>query len=62
MTADDREDFLRDLAKRAEVVQVAPSDLDESEDVADHIEPTLVVVLDGHDAEQFLSLTGIRIE
>lgn len=59
MTADE---FLRDLAKRVEVVQVAPIDLDEAEDPAEHMEPTLVIVIDPYDAEEFLSLTGVRVE
>lgn len=59
MTADE---FLRELALRVEVINVIPTDLDENEDPADHIEPYLAVVLDGHDADQFLALTGIRVE
>lgn len=56
------EEFLRELALRVEVINVTPTDLDESEDPADHIEPQLAVVLEPHDADHFLSLTGIRVE
>jgi hypothetical protein len=57
------EEFLRSLASRAEIVRVAPSvdELDEAEDVAEHLEDVLVIRIDPEDADEFLSLTGIRV-
>lgn len=49
------EEFLRDLALRVEVIE---------EHVPEEVfgEPLLVIRIDGHDADEFLSLTGVRIE
>jgi hypothetical protein len=57
VTADE---FLRELALRAEIVQVVEMANDEDDETAR--EEALVIRLDPHDADEILSLTGIRVE
>lgn len=55
MTADE---FLRELALR--VAEEPLLHVDNYGDV--YAEPTLLIRIDPHDADEFLALTGIRVE
>lgn len=54
------EQFLRELALRAEVVHTVPAGATDLEGVES--EPALVIRIDPYDAEEFLNLTGVRVE
>jgi hypothetical protein len=60
------DEFLRELAKRVEILHVPVLDEDGEPQVDEvgkpETERQIGLLLDGYDADDFLALTGIRVE